>query len=109
MKDFLEKYKAVLYVVVAVIGIFGTAFGARAYLDGYCTDLELAEVRAESKCGDIGYQLDKILRDIWEIEARYEPGAPMTNTDRQRLEKLRKALGKWEKYEASWGCEPENA
>jgi len=114
-KKALEKYKNYLWLAVAVIGIFGSAFGARAYLDTYCTDAELGEVRAEiqavsdeSKCGDVVYRIDKILGDIWEIENRYEDGKKMTPTDKKRYKKLKKRLKRWEGYEKDLKCEPED-
>ena len=107
MKDWLEKYKIILGVVVTVIVIFGSAFSVRAYLDGYCTDAELQAVSDESKCGDIVYRIDKILADIWEIENRYEDGQKMTSTDKKRYKKLKKRLKRWEGYEKDLKCEPE--
>ena len=107
MKDFLEKYKIALAIVTAVIVIFGSAWTARAYLDGYCTDAELQAVSDESKCGDIVYRIDKILNDIWDIESRYEEGAKMTTTDKKRYKKLKKRLKRWEGYEKDLKCEPE--
>jgi hypothetical protein len=107
MKDFLEKYKLILGVVISVTFIFGSAWGARAYLDGYCTDEELQAVSDESKCGDIVYRIDKILADIWEIENRYEDGRAMTPTDKKRYKKLNKRLKRWEGYEKDLKCEPE--
>jgi hypothetical protein len=107
MKDWLEKYRIALTIVTAVIVIFGSAWGARAYLDGYCTDAELQAVSDESKCGDIVYRIDKILSDIWEIENRYEDGKKMTPTDKRRYKKLKKRLNRWEGYEKDLKCEPE--
>ncbi len=108
MKDFIEKYKAFLYCFVSLLTVAGIAWGASGHLTGtYATHEEVAEVQADSKCGDIGYQLDKILQDLWDIESRYRHGQPMTPADRQRYEKLQKQLKKLERYEVSWGCEPE--
>ncbi|MHA2069956.1 MAG: hypothetical protein ACXABY_36795 [Candidatus Thorarchaeota archaeon] len=114
MKGWLEKYKLALTIVTTIVVIFATAWSARAYLDGYCTDAELFEVRAEiqavsdeSKCGDIVYRIDKILSDMFEIESRYTDGQDMTRTDKKRYKKLKKRLKRWEGYEKDLGCEPD--
>ncbi len=107
MKDWLEKYKLALTIATTIVVIFATAWGARAYLDGYATDQELQAVSDESKCGDIVYRIDRILADMFEIESRYEEGQAMTRTDKKRYKKLKKRLKRWEGYEKDLKCEPD--
>jgi hypothetical protein len=103
----LEKYKLWLAVIGSLVGLVLIGWRGNVYLNTtYARAERLAAVEQGSQCNEIGYQIDKILRSIWEIEDRYPDGARMGPVDAKRYRELLKQLQKWEKHRDNMGCVP---
>ncbi len=88
----------ITFATLFILGISGT-FGA---LEIFATKGELHELAMKSQCADIEYQIDKVIRRMWEIEDRYDGdirAERMNPLDRRRYQDLILQLEKFRNWQ----------
>lgn len=99
-----------LDIIALAALLFAAISGTYGALNVFATKSEMDEICKESRCNEAGYQIDKVLRSMWEIEDRYRMSdgstQPMGPVDSKRYRELLQQLQKWEQWRNSLGCKP---
>jgi hypothetical protein len=105
-KEVLMRKEVWILVLAIALGVSLTL----GSLSLFATKSELEMVQVCDKCGQVEYQRDKVVGEMWRIEDRYRDSRGVTGrmspNDARRYRELQKQMQLWEEWQRKLGCQP---